>query len=241
MRFRHFLLLASLTIFFGLCSHLPVEKLPQHTESHQNIPSALSTLRPGMPQFFGEVGCPDDDVFSSLIQLNVPPTTAAPSTINFEAFGVFCGRAPQAVLCVGHPGGRLLLSVVRHIDEIFLTNFKYRTDVQIYNKDDYWANWSVCGDCEDYALTMSELLAQAGEGGSFMRLEIMRIGEFGHATLLVETINAGVWEIGVDMPMLPYNPKTYTREMSIRMDGKRHPIAHRGYVIDLKKYVVAPK
>ncbi len=133
---------------------------------------------------------------------------------------------------------------VRKIDAGYRPQFKWRSVKTVYGPDvfDRFANWSVCGNCVAYALTMSELLAQAGEGGDYMRLQMMEYINDGHATLWVETTDAGTVEIGSMsyQNVVPIVWHAAWREAVVRMDGKRKAMAFAGYYITPDGYEVFP-
>lgn len=159
------------------------------------------------------------------------PESTNTQAIDVRGFKVFCppGRHPNApLLCTGGTGGKLSLTQVRLIDLSLRMQFQYRDDYIQYGpqSDDLWRAGVLCGDCEDYALTLADRLYAAGEGGPFMRLAIwFPSGVGAHATLLIETTDAGVVEAGVG-PIstegpLPYNPTRGRRFATIRFDGAR--------------------
>lgn len=161
----------------------------------------------------------------------IPMDTRDPM-IEFSDFTRFCRDNKLAALCAGTVGGtKLTLAQVRAVDAPFRARFQYRSDYSNYGVPDYWANWSVCGDCEDYALTESELLAIKGEGGTYMRLMLEITPAGAHATLLVETSDAGTVEVSVtpDGAPAPVDWTANLRMVTIRMDGKQQPVALPGY------------
>lgn len=89
-------------------------------------------------------------------------------------------------------------------------------------------------NCEDYALTLSQQLAADGVAGPAMTLMLWspRAG-FAHATLVVETSDAGFVEIGVNPDELPqrYDPAKGVRFDTIRFDGSRKVVpAHLSHL-----------
>ncbi|UTC29827.1 putative transglutaminase-like cysteine peptidase [Bajunvirus bajun] len=128
----------------------------------------------------------------------------------------------SSVLCAGGGDAALPLEQVVRIDAALRAKFYYTPDDLMFGKEDYWSSNTVCGDCEDYALTVAEMLHTAGQGGSKMALMIWAPGgTSGHATLLVETADAGVVEIGVgvyETPM-PFQETRPVRLGSVLMDG----------------------
>jgi predicted transglutaminase-like cysteine proteinase len=139
-------------------------------------------------------------------------------------FYAFCRRAPTAVLCRGSQGNALSLEEVRSIDAKVRADFEYRDDYVQYGISDVWTNDRLCGDCEDYALLVSERLAQAGQGGAKMGLVVWLPTEYtAHASLIVETADAGWVEINVGQGQTPQplNWKLGRRLGVIWMDGQQ--------------------
>jgi predicted transglutaminase-like cysteine proteinase len=107
-----------------------------------------------------------------------------------------CRVKPKSLICAGGLGTRLTLAQVNAIDTVFRNEFEYRSDELQFGDDVYQDN-TVCGDCEDYALTLARRLNAGGQGGTFMALMIWSpYRGAAHATLIVETADAGVVEIG---------------------------------------------
>lgn len=192
--------------------------------------------------------CPDE--VPSELHDDGQPLPPKPD-LDFADFARFCEREPKAVLCAGHAGVRLPLTKVLAVEHELRIRFVYRSDMATHHADDYWQDNSFCGDCEDYALMASRDLAAAGEGGDFMFLSFMMVPVDpakrtwdGHATLWVETADAGTVEISVGYGGEPHPLSAWPdvkRMMTIRMDGKQVPTALDGYVVDLKRYVVVAK
>lgn len=110
-----------------------------------------------------------------------------------------CDTRPRAVLCRGNKSTKVLtLAQVNAIDLTLRAEFHYVSDQVLHGRDDWWTNDRTCGDCEDYALILSERLSAGGQAGSGMGLMIWSPAYgVGHATLMVETADAGIVEIGV--------------------------------------------
>ncbi|MBI1313674.1 hypothetical protein GC176_20470 [bacterium] len=148
-------------------------------------------------------------------------------SIDYSAFADLCKASPAAVVCVGTRGGGLLtFSQVKAIDDAYRPRFRYRDDLTLHAPlDDWYDNWTTCGDCEDYALTLSELLARAGQAGDHMDLQFMLInvdkGWYAHATLWVRTSDRGIVEVDVNDRPRPLRWSEGVREGFIRMDGRR--------------------
>lgn len=179
--------------------------------------------------------CPrltDAQVKRKVAELQLAPNTN-PGIAMAELHG-YCTRAPAALLCAGGAGGKLTLQQVRAVDWKLRQQFEYETDFVHYGVDDRWASGVVCGDCEDYVLTLADRLHAAGEGGAQMRLMIWRPEPaYGHATLLVETADAGVVEVGVGdadtQTPHPYDPSQGRRYATVRMDGQHKIEPFAGY------------
>lgn len=136
----------------------------------------------------------------------------------------YCKREPQALLCAGGRGDVLTLAQVRRVDGVLRARFHYRGDYAHYGVEDHWVSGTLCGDCEDYALSAADLLYGVGEGGAHMALMVWQpyLGA-GHATLLVETQDAGVVEISVGQggEPQPMNWSSGSRIAYMRFDGKQ--------------------
>ncbi len=118
--------------------------------------------------------------------------------LDVSAYDVLCWRQPSAVVCSGGAGGKLAFSEIWAIDSAVRADFSYRSDMRLYGREDFWTIDRTLGDCEDYALRVSEELHSAGEAGDNMALILwMPEPEIAHATLLVETKDGGQVELGV--------------------------------------------
>jgi predicted transglutaminase-like cysteine proteinase len=166
----------------------------------------------------------------------VNPAERSQSGISAEDLTPFCKREPKAVLCAGGGGRKLTFAEVTRIDA------KVRADLRVplrrgpVRRDDRWAIGVSCGDCEDYALTVSEALHAAGEAGGSMRL-MLWLAPFGlHATLVVDTADAGVVELGVNPGETPdtYDEGAAPRFGAIRMDGRQKVLTFPGYKVTRK-------
>lgn len=150
----------------------------------------------------------------------------ASNAIDVSSLAKFCGSGDgqQAVLCTGGGSGKLTLAEVKAVDAAIRSGFEYRDDFVAFGPDgaDRWQTNTLCGDCEDYALTVSDALHRAGEGGASMSLMLwLPSPTSAHATLLVQTSDAGVVEISVGEggEPKPYDPTLGERFAAIRMDG----------------------
>lgn len=178
-------------------------------------------------------GCPKLTPIEAIRKAIEDRAGGAPSEtpqLDVSDFGPFCERSPQAVLCAGNVTNRRLTAQdVMRIDLQLRADFEYRGDYTTYGSWDRWRNNVTCGDCEDYALTLAERLAAAGQDGRAMSLMIwMPSPEGAHATLLVETADRGLLEVGVGPSevALPYRAEIGWRFAIMPMDGARTLILH---------------
>jgi predicted transglutaminase-like cysteine proteinase len=146
----------------------------------------------------------------------------------------FCKLKPKALICAGGIGTTLTLAQVRAVDAVFRAAFEYRSDDVQYG-DDVWNDATVCGDCEDYALTIASRLHAAGEGGGSMALMVWSPATGGaHATLVVDTADAGLVEIGTGPASEgphTFDPKNGRRFGFIVLDGRREIVPFPGYLV----------
>lgn len=178
-------------------------------------------------------GCPDlnpiQRVRAAIEARGGGPRSETPQ-ITLAELGPFCERTPAAVLCAGNATNRKLTAQdVMRIDLQLRADFAYMGDYTLRGRWDDWRNDVTCGDCEDYALTLAERLAAAGQDGRAMSLMIwMPSPEGAHATLLVETADRGLLEVGVGPSevALPYRAEIGWRFAVMPMDGARTLILH---------------
>lgn len=147
--------------------------------------------------------------------------------------GPLCKSKPHAVVCHGHRGHQLTFAEVKRVDSEYRAIFRYSIDREDQYGDSPYDNWSVCGECTDYALTLSELLAMDGEDGRDMHLVGMlycdKDGCEGHSRLWVRTSDRGLIE--VDNMYAP-GAVRWTQgeyESYITMDGRRREIPFPGW------------
>lgn len=155
--------------------------------------------------------------------------------IDVASFDGFCRVKPKALLCAGGIGTKLTLAQVSAIDAVFRHEFEYRDDDVQYGSD-VWNDAAVCGDCEDYALTLANRLHAGGEGGEDMALMIWSpYPGAGHATLIVDTADAGLVEVGTGPAATesphPFDPSQGARFGYIVMDGARAITPFPGYIV----------
>jgi hypothetical protein len=156
--------------------------------------------------------------------------------VEFDDIYPFCLSHKDAVLCAGHEGKKLPLKTVRVLTAAYDLNFTYRSDTALYGHGhfDYrWENWTRAGVCIDFVLTMSEILADVGESGSDMALQLRTVEGDGHATLRVKTSDAGdvILSVGYGLPLKTV-PADWLLAGEISMDGKRTITTEQGYVVD---------
>lgn len=144
--------------------------------------------------------------------------------VDVSAWKSFCADKPAAVACAGGRGHLLKLREVKRIDMALRLSFEYRSDAMQYGREDVWNDATTCGDCEDYALTLASRLHQAGERGGAMRLMAwLPVPWAAHATLVVQTADAGEVEVGVGRHETPH-PYDLTKGVRVGylvMDGHR--------------------
>lgn len=173
-----------------------------------------------------------DAVRAGAVNPTISPSRVA--AINVYELAFFCRRAPQALICAGGPGKALTPYEIITADLVLRQRFEYRDDKVRTGHADFWDNSALCGDCEDYALTLAERLHKAGQGGDRMILMMWSPGiGLAHATLLVET-TAGWYEVGVGASETPapYDATRGDRFGGIRMDGKRKMGVMPGYRVN---------
>lgn len=163
--------------------------------------------------------------------VNPPISPSRVEAINVYELGYFCRRVPTALICAGGPGKALTPAQIILADLSLRMSFQYRDDQERTAHADFWDNDTLCGDCEDYALTLAERLHKAGQSGDRMILMMWSPGVgLAHATLLVETTE-GWYEVGVGVAETPapYDVTRGDRFGGIRMDGKRKLGVMPGY------------
>jgi hypothetical protein len=156
--------------------------------------------------------------------------------INIGSVKSLCKVKPKSLICAGGLGTRLTLAQVNAIDTVFRGEFEYRSDELQFGDDVYQDN-AVCGDCEDYALTLARRLNAGGQGGAFMALMFWSpFRGAAHATLIIETADAGVVEIGTGPAASegahPFDPTRGKRFGYIVLDGQRMMTLFPGYTLN---------
>lgn len=84
-------------------------------------------------------------------------------SIDLGQVEVYCSIYPQAVPCDGHKGRMLPLRTVTAVDARLRAQFRYQSGTVVVG-----AYRGTRGNCQDYAWTLSERLAEAGEDGRYM-------------------------------------------------------------------------
>ncbi len=105
---------------------------------------------------------------------------------------------------------------------VFFNRWPYRTDMEIYKVEDYWATPAEflknSGDCEDYAITKFYALKKLGVAPEGMRVVALRdtIRNIGHAVLAVYTDNAAyILDNLTDMVMTHERFSQYAPQYSV--------------------------
>lgn len=85
------------------------------------------------------------------------------------------------------------------------------TDMEFYQREEYWAYPTSYGDCEDYVLMKRHMLMQQGWPASSLLITVVRQrnGE-GHAVLTVRTDRADYVLDNLVNKILPWNKTSYT-------------------------------
>ena len=202
---------------------------------------------------FGATKCPQEREMPVDTSTLHPTTTPA---IAFDDFPRLCKDHPDAVICAGSLSDkRLTFAEVVKIDAKLRAHFRYRSDDATAGRSDYWRHWTTCGDCEDYALTLSELLARSGEGGAHMGLQFMFVpilpDDLGdpnaqvmwgaHATLWVDTTDKGTVEVSVGYPPQRLVYGYGVRLGMIPMDGSRKALGFGQAVVHDDEHYISMK
>ena len=77
--------------------------------------------------------------------------------------------------------------LAERINNTVNTSVTYKTDLEQYNKPEFWCLPSRFGDCEDYALLKRKMLIDAGFDRDKIHLCTCFVDGAGHCVLLVET------------------------------------------------------
>lgn len=152
------------------------------------------------------------------------PETSAAGAMTISGWGPYCARQPTAALCAGGAGRKVTRQEVAEVDAKLRARFEYRYDFTQYGRDDVWASGVTCGDCEDYALTLADDLKRIGAAGASMWLLVWEVYPGGgHATLVVDTQDAGTVEVsvgeGLGVGPVPFDDTKGKRWAALPMDG----------------------
>lgn len=111
---------------------------------------------------------------------------------------VYCPKEPKALWCVGDDGAdnKLTMAQVQQADVMLRAVYKEEVDEATEKAGAYWRE-STTGDCKTYALTLAQRLHALGESGQDMALMMSLPDPYeAHMTLLVQTSDAGMVEVG---------------------------------------------
>lgn len=142
----------------------------------------------------------------------------------------FCSKHPHSVACEGHAGRKLSFEEVTKVDHDLRKDFRYHNRL---HKSDH-ARW---GNCLDYVLTLSQMLATYGEDGKNMTEVTMVVCDEGgcdaHARLWVDTSDKGRVEVDVSDPPGPivHNDGIYFGYM--KEDGNQVVVPAKGFHLTL--------
>lgn len=77
---------------------------------------------------------------------------------------------------------------VKQVNWLVNTKIEYRTDLDNYNKAEFWQAAEQSGDCEDYALAKRKMLLDMGVDPKLVKLATAWVETEGyHAVLIVST------------------------------------------------------
>lgn len=183
------------------------------------------------------------------ITINSPKAESLdPELINAAPFSSLCYREPKDIICSGHiTNKKLTYQQVVDVDQVAKKLFVYEEDSVQYNVLDLWSAHNP-GDCEDYALIVSNILAMLGEDGRYMKLIMLELPAGAHAALQVETSDKGTIEFGSITEEIPFVINIETkfnvffheiRQAYITMDGQRQITPYPGYELRADGYVGA--
>ena len=104
------------------------------------------------------------------------------------------------------------------------------SDLEIYNKEEFWTYPTNYGDCEDYVLMKRYMLIKRGWPVSSLLITVVRRpnGE-GHAVLTVRTDKADYILDNLESKIRPWNktPYTFLKRQDIRHSGRWADIRDR--------------
>lgn len=158
-----------------------------------------------------------------------------PVAVEITPIRRFCAKNRENPICTPISGRKLTLAEANAVDSWLRSQFTYTSDVLMHGDDDFYDDNTVCGDCEDYALTLARYLAKKGQAGSAMWLAIWYPDwEGGHATLIIDTEDYGLAEytVGGTPGANLYDPEHQpVRLGTIQMDGKLAVATYPGVIL----------
>ena len=117
-------------------------------------------------------------------------------------------------------------SVAERINSQVNASVQYKTDLEQYDKPEFWVEANTFGDCEDYALLKRAYLLEQGFDANKIHLACCwtETGRY-HCVLLVDT-DSGWYALDNrhDSPMRP-STLGYTWDKALREDGKWYAIS----------------
>lgn len=163
------------------------------------------------------------------------PVIGGPVGIEIGQIVQFCAKNHENPLCEPISGRKMTLAEANAVDSWLRSQFEYTDDDLTHGTSDFWDGDTVCGDCEDYALTLALYLAKKGQAGPSMWLAVGYPGWIGgHATLLVDTSDYGVVEytVGGTPGANVYDPDHQpVRLGTIQMNGKLEIATYEGVTV----------
>lgn len=93
--------------------------------------------------------------------------------------------------------------LIQDVNTLVNSSVKYKTDMELYNKPDFWTIADKYGDCDDYACTKRHLLIQKGIPKACLRFAVCMVGPEYHAVLLIET-DRGTYTLDNRVPNVIY-------------------------------------
>ena len=117
-------------------------------------------------------------------------------------------------------------SVAERINSQVNASVQYKTDLEQYDKPEFWVEANTFGDCEDYALLKRAYLLEQGFDVDKIHLACCwtETGQY-HCVLLVDTDSG--WYALDNRHYSPMKPSAlgYTWDKALREDGKWYAIS----------------
>lgn len=150
-----------------------------------------------------------------------------------------CRREPSHPLCSPHFGYyEVSMAELTAIDAGLRSRFRY------VDTAGSWRGSTACGACADYALTLGKALADRGQPGERMDLQLMFVPWKGkwwaHATLWVVTRDRGLAEVDVNDPPRALSWQEGSRACYVALDGRRRFVPLPGFGVDSKAEACSP-